>query len=884
MKNKIMKYIKTGDIRSLRNSTEPLDDPDEDDDIYELYTPLMLACRLGKYEIAKFLLERGASVEKESAFDGFPLHIAVLGKNFNIVKMLVEEFGENVDQVIRCYKETPLFTAVSSGNLVITKYLIEKGAKVTHLNYKGVSCLHIACRDDNEQMVKLLLANGGQQIINERTKEENKTTPLLIACEKGSIKIVNLLLEYFAPVDIVNYEGQTPLHIAAKNGNFEIVKLLLSNNADKNKKDINDKTPYEIAKTTEIKKYISSFSKKNTILFKKLQKQTFIIEKYLFGDDGILGKYKNGELPEKILQLVMDCIYFRKVEFELDVGQMSTFNNTTNNNNSLTNTNTTITTKGITKNSYENRFQQYIIDIGVKVFVLECKPALKLLIKYFNLKPFDLNRKDNDKVNINLHHNLFDYCLNIYKNLDKKRLEVVYSKVRYKYEITTNTTMKDMLDFARNVISERLSKSAYITYEKEGKTIIVKDDRDFRLMIDYFFKMETTPTIEIISEETLGKGTFGTVYLTTGEGEDKTQQFLAVKVIDITNIPKSKIEQEINIIEKLNHPHIIKYLNTRCSQNKFYLTMQFMPGGSLSSLIQKITMSNKLKYPKLSYFLIQQYLKQILEALVYLHGKNDEGRTIVHRDIKSSNILLKDYNNVVLCDFGESLLINTDPNSTIKNIEKEDFGRTVGTIDFMAVEILKKSSVYKYAPYCDIWSLGCTICEWVSGCNPWHNNAEWKKITDLNEKIKYMKDNAGALENYIPNCCDELKELIRKCLRVSPLSRPKAIDLLKEPFLTKSKFEENAAEKSFILEEICNTLYNATCKQQQNSGVTGGSSTGGEPLTIDQSHDYESFSSLSSFTLFDTSSASNGGDEQEEEFNSQVRHHQSWIDEFSFTE
>lgn len=99
--------------------------------------------------------------------------------------------------------------------------------------------------------------------------------------------------------------------------------------------------------------------------------------------------------------------------------------------------------------------------------------------------------------------------------------------------------------------------------------------------------------------------------------------------------------------------------------------------------IQKISSAEKLKYPKLTNYLIQKYASQILSALVYLHEGSETRRSIVHRDIKSSNILLKDVNTAVLCDFGESLLLRDDISTNMKMTKPEIEERICGTLLFM---------------------------------------------------------------------------------------------------------------------------------------------------------------------------------------------------------
>ena len=161
--------------------------------------------------------------------------------------------------------------------------------------------------------------------------------------------------------------------------------------------------------------------------------------------------------------------------------------------------------------------------------------------------------------------------------------------------------------------------------------------------------------------------------------------FVAIKQLDLKKIPIKKIEQEVDLVQKLDHPHIIKYLSTSYSGSNYYIKMEYMGGGSVKSMLQKIMKSERsyfgFKYPKLSYFLIQKYSVQILSALAYLHESNHQRKAIIHRDIKCSNILLKDEDNVVLSDFGESIQLKDElPSSNIPEDTDEPIG---GTLMFM---------------------------------------------------------------------------------------------------------------------------------------------------------------------------------------------------------
>ena len=126
----------------------------------------------------------------------------------------------------------------------------------------------------------------------------------------------------------------------------------------------------------------------------------------------------------------------------------------------------------------------------------------------------------------------------------------------------------------------------------------------------------------------IGKGGFSNVYLCHSQ---KYNQDFAIK-----QAKKNKITRyEFNMLVSLNHPNIIKLYDFFEDDSSQYLVMEYCPNGTI---LQK----GKLSYGEFIY-----YSKQVLDALEYCHSNK-----IAHRDIKPENILIDDYNNVKLADFG----------------------------------------------------------------------------------------------------------------------------------------------------------------------------------------------------------------------------------------
>ena len=99
---------------------------------------------------------------------------------------------------------------------------------------------------------------------------------------------------------------------------------------------------------------------------------------------------------------------------------------------------------------------------------------------------------------------------------------------------------------------------------------------------------------------------------------------MAVKQIPLisltTKLKLEDLEREIRVLGKMNHPNIVKYIGCTKDKECFNIFLEYIPGGSISSIIEK--------YGKLNEEIIKRYTRQILEGLEYLHAHN-----IIHRGL-----------------------------------------------------------------------------------------------------------------------------------------------------------------------------------------------------------------------------------------------------------
>lgn len=187
--------------------------------------------------------------------------------------------------------------------------------------------------------------------------------------------------------------------------------------------------------------------------------------------------------------------------------------------------------------------------------------------------------------------------------------------------------------------------------------------------------------------EFLGKGGNASVYKAI---KPPDSSFFAVKVImksQLTDNPRKQnaLSREINLMRKLDHPHILKLHEVLYFEDSVQLVLDYAEGGDL---LRRVLSCQSFPEAK-----VKEFMKRLLEVLVYLHA-----RGIVHRDLKLENILLRSKSSILdflLADFGLAIDHNE---SSMKS--------RCGSPGYIAPEILQKK---KYSEKVDLFSAG-VIC------------------------------------------------------------------------------------------------------------------------------------------------------------------------------
>lgn len=211
---------------------------------------------------------------------------------------------------------------------------------------------------------------------------------------------------------------------------------------------------------------------------------------------------------------------------------------------------------------------------------------------------------------------------------------------------------------------------------------------------------------------------------------------------------RKNLRREIQIMKLVNHPNIVKMHQAIKSAKYVYIVQDYFKGFSLNHYL-KGRVGKRL--PETEAKIV---FKQIVSAVVYLHGQN-----IAHRDIKLENILVDQDLNIKLIDFGFS---------SIDEFKSKVF---CGTPSYMAPEIIMRKDYFIYPT--DVWALGVVLYTLLCGCFPFRGIGDKDLFRKICEGIKEVPD-------VVPLAA---KRLVLRMLCCSPGKRPTAEEIFNDAWL-----------------------------------------------------------------------------------------------------
>lgn len=309
------------------------------------------------------------------------------------------------------------------------------------------------------------------------------------------------------------------------------------------------------------------------------------------------------------------------------------------------------------------------------------------------------------------------------------------------------------------LMQKELNDDGDIMFEDDEKSDDEEEhpkSKGSELFFDYDWRREwETDFNAIVFGPRIGAGGFGEVYKCKWE-----RKMVAIKTLqkiedDDPHAVMAEFMVEMKLMSKLRHPNVVAFLGAAINAPKLAIILEFMPGGSLYRAIHRRRRNQLGPFPLLKSAWIAF---GICKGMQYLHSQNP---TIVHRDLKSPNILLgTNVREVKITDFGLSRLLTGTHVQTGPG----------GTPEWMAPELLRQDAFDEQS---DVYSFGVILWELIMCEKPWKDDHPMQIVFKVGSR-------GEKLETPPPEVCvPEIRNLINQCFSHDPAARPRSSELTK---------------------------------------------------------------------------------------------------------
>ena len=247
----------------------------------------------------------------------------------------------------------------------------------------------------------------------------------------------------------------------------------------------------------------------------------------------------------------------------------------------------------------------------------------------------------------------------------------------------------------------------------------------------------------------IGRGGMADVYLAF---DIILNRHVAVKILksDMADddLALERFKREAGAVTKLSHPNIVDVYDVGDDGNRHYIVMEYVKGYTLKQLIKK---RGPIPYKEAVWM-----MKQLAGALMEAHRNN-----VIHRDVKSQNVLIKDDGTIKLSDFGIALAAGA------MQITHED--SVIGSVHYLAPELSKGKQATMQS---DIYSLGIVFYELLVGDVP------FKADSPVQVALKHIKEDVPSVRSINPEIPQAVENIIIKATAKNLNNRYKNIALM----------------------------------------------------------------------------------------------------------
>lgn len=270
-----------------------------------------------------------------------------------------------------------------------------------------------------------------------------------------------------------------------------------------------------------------------------------------------------------------------------------------------------------------------------------------------------------------------------------------------------------------------------------------------------------------VIRRSIGEGGMADVYLAQ---DTILKREVAIKVLrgELNEDPVNlqRFQREANAITNLSHPNIVEVYDVGEADKKNYIVMEYVPGKTLKQLIKQRGALNPTEAINI--------MKQLVSATAHAHH-ND----IIHRDIKSQNVLIKDDGTVKLSDFG---IASTGDSS--QQLTQTD--TVMGSVHYLAPELARGKAATAQS---DIYSLGIVFFEMLTGDVPFHGD------TAVQIALKHMHDEIPSVRAFNPNIPQSVENIVYRATAKEAEQRYSSADAMYDDLITCLDFSRSHEAK-----------------------------------------------------------------------------------------